>query len=103
MKTIILIFTILLFSLTGCSNNTSQENTNTNSTYQAEKQLAQTPNNTNTTTNTTTELYRYSTTIYTKTDARQNNVRLCCDELNGQVVSSGETFSFCDTLRTCNS
>lgn len=52
----------------------------------------------NTTANVEEELYQYKTKIYTKTEARQNNVRLACSELNNTIVSSGQTFSFCDTL-----
>lgn len=111
MKTIFLIFSLLLFLLSGCSNeDASHENSNQNSNYEAQKQLANTPsrsntssNNTNSTNNTSSspeELYRFATTIYTKTEERQNNVRLCCNDLNGHVVASGETFSFCDTLRS---
>lgn len=118
MKTIFLIFTLLLLLLSGCSN----ENTNQESNYKAQRQLAETSNTTENSHNTTesvnttnantnstsqashatSELYRYATTIYTKTEERQNNVKLCCQQLNGHVVSSGETFSFCDTLRSSN-
>ena len=41
--------------------------------------------------------YQYKTKIYTKTDARQNNVQLACKELNGTIVAPGEIFSFCDS------
>lgn len=120
MKTIFLIFTLLLLLLSGCSN----ENTNQESNYEAQKQLAKDSHNTenshntsdsanttskNNSTNSTSqtssapeELSRYATTIYTKTEERQNNVKLCCNQLNGHVVSPGQTFSFCDTLRSGN-
>ena len=44
------------------------------------------------------ELASYTTTIYTKTDERQNNVVLACAELSDVIIAPGETFSFCDTL-----
>lgn len=40
----------------------------------------------------------FSTTIYNKEAARQNNVNLTCNALNGTVVKNGETFSFCNTV-----
>lgn len=108
MKTLFLIFSILLLSLSGCSSdNSAPENSNHNSNYEAQKKLAENSNNSNTAnstshaSSTSEELYRFATTIYTKTAERQNNVRICCNQLNGQIVSSGETFSFCDTLRSC--
>lgn len=107
MKTLFLIFSILLLSLSGCSsNNTTPENSN----YEAKKQLAKNSNTSNVTNNVTNsssnssapeELYRFATTIYTKTEERQNNVKICCNQLNGQIVSPNKTFSFCDALRTC--
>ncbi len=44
------------------------------------------------------EISSYKTKIYTKTDERQTNLRLACDELNNCIIHPGETFSFCDTL-----
>ena len=49
--------------------------------------------------NTEVEIASFSTKIYTPNDeARQNNIRITCSKLNGTVVKSGETFSFCDTV-----
>lgn len=43
-------------------------------------------------------LYSFSTQILDKDEGRQNNLRLTCSSLNGTIVNSGDTFSFCDTV-----
>ena len=89
MKLIIVLFISLLL-LTGCNDNSTYSN------YISQR------TNYNTSTSTTPrvpqELFMYKTTIYTKTDERQNNVKLACKQLNGVIVAPKETFSFCDTL-----
>lgn len=89
----VLILSLILF--TGCSQN---ENT---SNYNSERTTYEINIVTNTPEPTPQELFVYKTTIYTKTEARQNNVKLACNQLNNSIVAPGETFSFCDTLRTC--
>ena len=50
-------------------------------------------------TNSETELSSFSTKIYTPNDSgRQNNITLSCSKINGTIIKSGETFSFCDTV-----
>ena len=44
------------------------------------------------------ELSVFSTKIYTKEYARQNNVTITCSKLNETIIKKGETFSFCDTV-----
>lgn len=44
------------------------------------------------------ELATYSTKIYSKDSARQNNISITCKTLNGKIVKNGETFSFCNTV-----
>lgn len=46
----------------------------------------------------TEELSTFSTKIYTKDSARQNNITITCSVLNDTDVSNGETFSFCNTV-----
>ena len=95
LKTIFITLTLLLMLLGGCSNEKVTENdANQNSSYEAQRQLANT-------TDAPEEIGHFATTIYTKTDERQNNVQICCNELNGSIVEENETFSFCDTLRSC--
>ena len=45
-----------------------------------------------------TELSSFTTKIYTKDTARQNNVSLTCSKLNGTQIQNGQTFSFCNTI-----
>lgn len=77
----------LLFTLTGCTNS---EQPSENSNYSAEKTSTESKNNIveNATPPPTKEeeLASFSTTIYTKTEARQNNVKLACQELSGTIV-----------------
>lgn len=40
----------------------------------------------------------FSTKIYTKDTARQNNISITCSTLNDTIVSNGSTFSFCNTV-----
>ncbi len=84
MKFFILMLT-LLFILTGCGNSDKPvENNN----YQAEKASAENNRLENNTPppQKEEELTTFTTTIYTKTEARQNNVKLACQELSETVV-----------------
>lgn len=40
----------------------------------------------------------FSTKIYSKDSARQNNVSITCNTLNDTIVANGSTFSFCNTV-----
>lgn len=44
------------------------------------------------------ELSEFTTTIYSNDAARQNNINITCNTLNGFIVKNGETFSFCNTV-----
>lgn len=101
MKLFILLTITLLF-LTGCSKQESPSNYSSEKTTYHVKVNYSSNNTTSHSTQTSPtveeELSTFKTTIYTKTDARQNNVRLACEELTETTVAPGETFSFCDTL-----
>ena len=43
-------------------------------------------------------LSSFSTTIYNKESARQNNINITCQALNETIVTDGNTFSFCNTV-----
>ena len=109
MKKIIFTFIILYFSLTGCTNQTDNNNSsNYNATRsgavqkternetnqidtQAENNAPAPPKE--------TDISSFSTKIYTPNDsARQNNITISCSKLNGKIVNPGETFSFCETV-----
>lgn len=61
-------------------NNNTPENTNSSS-VPVEKTLA-----------------TFSTKIYSKDSARQNNIKITCNSLNNTTVKNGSTFSFCNTV-----
>jgi len=61
-------------------NNNTHENTSSSSTP-VEKTLA-----------------TFSTKIYSKDSARQNNIKITCNSLNNTNVKNGSTFSFCNTV-----
>lgn len=42
----------------------------------------------------------FSTKIYNKDSARQNNINITCSTLNNTVIENGNIFSFCNTVRT---
>lgn len=42
----------------------------------------------------------FSTKIYNKESARQNNINITCKTLDNTTVKNGATFSFCNTVRT---
>ena len=44
------------------------------------------------------QLSTFSTKIYSKDSARQNNIQITCNTLNGTTIKNGETFSFCNTV-----
>ena len=98
MKNFILIFSFvfLCFALAGCSSNNNLTNTLnvTNSTannlvYETEKLYIEPKEET---------IASFSTNILDKDSNRQINVNITCSTLNGTIVKSGETFSFCDTV-----
>ena len=43
-------------------------------------------------------LATFSTKIYSKDSARQNNIKITCNSLNNTTVKNGSTFSFCNTV-----
>lgn len=90
----ILLFSILcLFLLTGCNNDYINSENNFN--YNAESlSTNQTPSSVPI----EEPIASFSTKIIDKSSNRQNNITLACTALNGLIVKSGETFSFCDTL-----
>lgn len=45
-----------------------------------------------------TQISTFSTKIYTKDSARQNNLQITCSTLNNTTVKAGDTFSFCNTV-----
>ncbi len=101
MKSLATILILLAICLTGCANKqenekndytvsktsyTNIENNNTNVIEEKNKKPIE------------TDLASFSTKIMYKDANRQHNMALTCSKLNGTIVKSGETFSFCNTV-----
>ena len=76
----------------------SQEENKENSTEVQEQTTPETTTPPKEPTYTEKALSSFSTKIYSKDSARQNNIKITSNTLNGTVVKKGETFSFCNTL-----
>ena len=117
-KSIVLIV-ILVLAIIGAGvffyfryNNTNNSNyeaskTSTNSNQNTNESSNQTENSENSEANVVeekpkqpveTQISTFSTKIYTKDSARQNNLQITCSTLNNTTVKAGDTFSFCDTV-----
>lgn len=44
------------------------------------------------------QIATFSTKIYSKDSARQNNVKITCNTLNNTTIKNGSIFSFCNTI-----
>lgn len=44
------------------------------------------------------EIASFSTKIYDADSARQNNINITCNTLNGVIIKNNDTFSFCNTV-----
>ena len=75
------------------SNNTNSNNTE-NSTKEQTKEIADSAPNKET----HETLSSFTTKIYSKDSARQNNIQITCKTLNGTIIKNGSTFSFCNTV-----
>ena len=79
--------------------NSTNNATNENKTQSNEIAKNETKNITqNATQNSEEQLATFSTKIYNKDSARQNNIQITCNTLNDTIVKNGETFSFCNTV-----
>ena len=80
------------------TNNSVQNNTNIENIENSENS-AISPQISNENKPKTEELLSsFSTKIYTKDSARQNNITITCSTLNETIVANGSTFSFCNTV-----
>ena len=78
----------------------SEESNSTNSTTSDENAINQNTNPQTAPEHIPVEeqIATFSTKIYTKDSARQNNIQITCNTLNGTTVPNGSTFSFCNTV-----
>lgn len=90
MKKFLFILLFMCFALAGCSStNTTINNYQTNTNISVEKIQIKPKEETLTT---------FATNILDKDSNRQTNISITCSTLNGTIVKSGETFSFCNTI-----
>lgn len=85
-------------SRTTTNNTANNTNTTNNNTNETENKTNKTFVTQNATQNSEKQIATFSTTIYNKDSARQNNIQITCNTLNETIVKNGETFSFCDTV-----
>ncbi len=95
-------------SATNSTNETNENNANletqnpeTNSTNEVRQGIAE--SETNPPPVTEEQIATFTTKIYSSDSARQNNISITCNTLNGTIVKKGETFSFCGTVGQASS
>lgn len=74
------------------------ENQNNSSDTNNETTQGITESENNASPTTEEQIATFSTKIYTKDSARQNNISITCNTLNGTIVKNGSSFSFCNTV-----
>lgn len=85
-------------------NQTKENNTNintanqTNSTANNEVKQGITESKNTQPPTTEEQIATFTTKIYSKDSARQNNISITCKALDGTIVKNGATFSFCNTI-----
>ena len=81
--------------------NSTSTNTGTNNSSKTEQTKGITENDPQFNQQTSikeTQIAIFSTKIYTKDSARQNNISITASALNDTIVKNGQTFSFCQTI-----
>lgn len=81
------------------NNNTPENTTSEGSDNTSENKNSNEPVNTSSSSTPVEKtLATFSTKIYSKDSARQNNIKITCNSLNNTTVKNGSTFSFCNTV-----
>lgn len=80
------------------SKNTNINNTTKNSVNNSKNNNNPSKNNSKKISYTETPLSEFTTKIYSKDSARQNNINITSNTLNGTIIKKGEEFSFCNTV-----
>ncbi len=104
------ILLLLILLLAGCENKKDTQNDNIQNLNTSKLSIMQNveTNHLNTiypspTNASPIKLSTFTTTIYTKTEERQNNVRITCDKLNGKIVNPRRNFFFYRYFRASHS
>lgn len=110
----ILIITLLTLTLTGCSNDTTPNDTGTSERISTNVSVENSINPLTPTINeirigahetnlmSETEIASFSTKLGGKDTPRSRNIGITTSTLNETVVKNGETFSFCKLIRKAN-
>lgn len=109
MKKLLIPSVLILFTLTGCSNNTQNNSNNYNAQsisyeeniFDVQNTIDESQTNNvqvEVQENKPEEIGKSSTKIYDKDEERQHNLELTCSKVDMFTVKSGETFSFCDVV-----
>lgn len=87
-------------SSTNSLNETTENTTNQQTETKPNKEVKQGIEESNPTALPTKEeqIATFTTKIYSNDSARQNNISITCNTLNGTIVKKGEIFSFCGTV-----
>lgn len=114
----ILIFSLLVLTLSGCSNknaNSPADNTTTPERVSTNISIENTANENNTLINeirigaheadlnNEQELATFSTKLGGKDTPRSRNISITTSTLNETIIKNGETFSFCEIVRKSHS
>ena len=76
--------------------NNKQENSNDSEANEKKQGITESQDTSAPTTE--EQIATFSTKIYNKDSARQNNISITCNTLNETIVKNGNTFSFCQTV-----
>ncbi|MBE5805285.1 MAG: hypothetical protein E7313_00985 [Clostridiales bacterium] len=87
----------IIILLCGCSNSSNTENSNNNNniTYSKTQTQIAAPSPKE------IEISNFSTPLKSGTANRLVNIKLTCDKINGQILKSGDTFSFNSIVGPC--
>ena len=80
------------------TNNTSNDQSNTSTNESKQPEATQGIHEAEASHVTEEQISTFTTKIYSKDSARQNNISITCNTLNGTTVKNGEIFSFCNTV-----
>lgn len=80
------------------TNSTDNNNTTGDNAQSKQEEVAKGIHESETPPVTEEQIATFTTKIYSKDSARQNNISITCNTLNGTIVKNGETFSFCNTV-----
>ncbi len=87
---------------TNTSNNTTKDSNTSSAPNEVTKSITESGGMTPPTP-TEEQIATFTTKIYSNDAARQNNISITCQTLNGTIIQNGSTFSFCQTVGQASS